>query len=152
GDTNAYREFTTKLLSQQAGTTNQGIASAVVRVTLFRPDLLADVEPVFKLALVVPGTPGHLGDENVAKGMAAYRQRDFCGSLKWLEGWRRWAENNYGPASQAGYFCSMAHFKQGNLTAARADMADAGRRLDVLVRSGELGSDWSKYAESAVVR
>jgi non-specific serine/threonine protein kinase/serine/threonine-protein kinase len=152
-DTNAYQEFTKAILSQYAGTTNDEIAATVTIISLLRPEVMADLVPVFDLAArVAPGDRGVLSGNNIAKGIAAYRQGDVAGSLTWFEGWRERAENNYGLSAMSGCFCAMAHFKLGDADAARAELNEAGRRVDAIVHSGEPGTKWFDYGQASLIR
>jgi tetratricopeptide (TPR) repeat protein len=153
GDTNAFREFTGNIVTDAAGTTNEVGAEDVTSVTMLRPDLVPDVESVFRLAASMPrGTPGEFSGATMVKGMAAYRRGDLADALKWFEGWRHFTNIGYGPTSIAGCFCAMIHFRQGNADAAQADLKEAGKRLDTLIHSGELCEKWFQYGEAAVVR
>ena len=153
GDTNAFREFAGIMVTEAAGTTNEVVAVNVTSVTLLRPDLIPDVESALRLAAsVTPGTPGRFSAANMVTGMAAYRRGDLADALKWFEGWHHVTEIDYGRSSLAGCFCAMIRFRQGNAEDAQADLKEAGKRLDALIHSGELGHKWFQYGEAAVVR
>jgi hypothetical protein len=141
------------MLAESVGTTNDRIAAPVAQVSLLRPDLIPDLEPVFKLAdSLSPDRAGLPSSRNLAKGIVAYRRGAFVEALKCFDGWQWYAELNYGPASFAGYFCAMIHFKQGDFRAAQTDLREAATRLEALVHSGELGYNWVWYGKATVIR
>jgi tetratricopeptide (TPR) repeat protein len=153
GDTNAFREFAGIMVTEAAGTTNEEFATSVTLVTLLRPDLVPDVESVFRLAdSMIRGTPGRFSGLTMVNGMVAYRRGDLADALKWFEGWRHVTEIDYGRSSLAMCFCAMIRFRQGNADAAQADLKEANKRLDALIHSGELWQRWYDYGMAAVVR
>jgi tetratricopeptide (TPR) repeat protein len=153
GDTNAFREFAGKIVTEIARATNEEAFMAVISVTMLRPDLVPDVESVFRLAdSMIRGTPGRFSGLTMVNGMVAYRRGDLADALKWFEGWRHFINIGYGPTCLAGCFCAMIRFRQGNADGAQADLKEARKRLDALIHSGELGGRWFQYGEAAVVR
>jgi len=142
-DTNAFRQFAEAILSRYASTTNANRARGVCEICFLTPDAVPDLAPVFKLArldLLEDDTIPWYGQ--IARGMEEYRRGNLEEALKWFEQPRHcfWSP----AASQAGYFCAMIRYQQGDTNAARTDLANAASRLAAYVRSGELGGPRDK--------
>jgi tetratricopeptide (TPR) repeat protein len=151
GKTNEYREIAGKILARFATTTNTDWGIATTVICLLLPDSVPDLGPVFKLADSLPPSGVVLAGYKIAKGMAGYRRGNLAESLIWFEGWNGIFKDT-ADSAQAGYFCAMAHFRQGDSIAAHADMKAAGKRLAVCLQSGQLGLNWHIYAQAVAAR
>jgi tetratricopeptide (TPR) repeat protein len=150
GDTNAFRDFAGRLLSQFAGTTNADWARMTAEICLLTPDAVPDMQPVFRLAeLGLSDEPAYPLGRPLARGMAEYRRGHLDEALRWFEAPRRAA---HGPQpSQASYFCAMIHQRLGDGASARADLDQAAQQLAAYVRFG-LSESWDGYGRIATVR
>jgi len=151
GETNAYGDFSGRLLTGLKGTTNANSARMVAEVCLLAQETQPDLEPVFALADLAPQADASFNGWNrLAKGMAEYRRGHLDEALRWFEPVR--CSQRSSAASQAGYFCAMIHHRQGDTAAARAALDEAARRLMAFVQTGQFGSEWHEYGRVAAIR
>jgi len=147
-NTNACRDFTNLLLTQFANTTNAELARRVCEACLLVPESTPNLDPVFRLAALVPAD-SEFPPDKIVKGMAEYRRGNLPGALNLLE-----EPNRSGGllACQAGYFCALIHYRQGDEMGAKNEMERATERLGSLLRSGELGEAWHEYGRVIAAR
>ncbi len=155
GDTTAYRELAERLLVNIASTTNSDWACEAATACFLTANSVTNLEPALRLADSLPERQGEpAGIETclnrLCKGMGDYRRGDFSGALQHLDGWRQFPAIK--AAAQAGYFCAMSHFRQGDTNAAKADLVEAGKNWERLTRRGDLGGAWPSYGLAATAR
>jgi hypothetical protein len=141
GNEAAYHDLAAQAMAQYAGTTNFQEAANIGFLCLLTPDSVPDLEPVFKLVDLVPSGPDR--EMVLIKGMADYRRGDLAAALKVFE--------ECGPPP-AGYFRAMIHYRQKDLAAANAELAEANRQFELWVRTGDLGGYWYAIAAALCVR
>jgi hypothetical protein len=81
--------------------------------------------------------------------MAEYRRGRLSEALKWFQAARVSARTL---TCQAGYFCAMIHYRQGETAATQADMQETAKQYAAFLRCGDLGKNWHEYGRVAAVR
>jgi serine/threonine protein kinase/tetratricopeptide (TPR) repeat protein len=152
-DLKTYAQFIGSMLDQLEAAFDPEDAAQVLRVALLNPDLIAESNRALQLAERLPAeNPGLFTDNNISRGVAAYRRNTLPEALRLFGGWRTSSVGDAAQSSTAGYCSAMIHFRQGETNAAQSDLQEADKRLNALLHSGELGDAWYLYGEAAILR
>jgi WD40 repeat protein/predicted Ser/Thr protein kinase len=137
GETTRFRDAATSMLEYLGETSNPMDADKVVKICLLTPEVIGDLEMLVRRAdFAVSGDPSHgcFGWFQLARGMAAYRQRDYKAALDWLR--RSRTTEGTQPAAPlslvtgALLFEAMSHYRLGDRSTATANLQQARELLD----------------------
>jgi tetratricopeptide (TPR) repeat protein len=154
GDTKACEELSRALLIIFGNDTDPHVAERCAKQVLALPNPPADlIEKAASRADYAAERMPNSGWKQLAKGMAEYRRGRWAEAKRWLEMAER-AQSDI--AVQAWPFGAMARHRLGDSTGARQALEEVNRRIDEMVRKGELChpqyNTWDNVARAVAVR
>jgi serine/threonine protein kinase/formylglycine-generating enzyme required for sulfatase activity/Flp pilus assembly protein TadD len=158
GDVEGYRRVCREMLARFRQTSDPGTADRTAKTCLLRPDAVADLEPVVRLAeQAITGTEKHPAYRwyLMARGMADYRQGQFARVIERLEKGNRGDIDAY-RAATTSLLLAMAHHRLGQGGEARQALARARelaeQRLPKPEKGEPLGGAWDDWIRFQVLR